>query len=73
MGQKVNPLGIRLGITRYWTSRWYAGKPRITAARAAGVPIRAIQLANSSGNRRIVTPWIANPAAASSVNHSLGA
>jgi small subunit ribosomal protein S3 len=26
MGQKVNPLGIRLGITRDWTSRWYAGK-----------------------------------------------
>ena len=26
MGQKVNPLGIRLGITRDWSSRWYAGK-----------------------------------------------
>jgi small subunit ribosomal protein S3 len=26
MGQKVNPLGVRLGITRDWTSRWYAGK-----------------------------------------------
>ena len=26
MGQKVNPLGMRLGITRDWTSRWYAGK-----------------------------------------------
>lgn len=26
MGQKVNPIGIRLGITREWTSRWYAGK-----------------------------------------------
>src|ERR1700740_2297389 len=26
MGQKANPLGIRLGITRDWTSRWYAGK-----------------------------------------------
>jgi small subunit ribosomal protein S3 len=24
MGQKVNPLGIRLGITRDWTSKWYA-------------------------------------------------
>ncbi len=24
MGQKVNPIGIRLGITREWTSRWYA-------------------------------------------------
>ena len=26
MGQKVNPLGIRLGITRDWTSKWYADK-----------------------------------------------
>ena len=24
MGQKVNPIGIRLGITRDWTSSWYA-------------------------------------------------
>lgn len=26
MGQKVNPFGIRLGITRDWMSKWYAGK-----------------------------------------------
>jgi small subunit ribosomal protein S3 len=26
MGQKVNPIGIRLGITRDWTSKWYAVK-----------------------------------------------
>ncbi|MGD9596940.1 MAG: 30S ribosomal protein S3 [Steroidobacteraceae bacterium] len=26
MGQKVNPVGIRLGITRDWSSKWYAGK-----------------------------------------------
>jgi small subunit ribosomal protein S3 len=24
MGQKVNPIGMRLGITRDWTSKWYA-------------------------------------------------
>ncbi len=24
MGQKVNPIGIRLGITREWASKWYA-------------------------------------------------
>ncbi len=24
MGQKVNPIGLRLGITRTWTSRWYS-------------------------------------------------
>lgn len=26
MGQKVNPIGLRLGITRSWESIWYAGK-----------------------------------------------
>ncbi len=24
MGQKVNPIGLRLGINRIWDSRWYA-------------------------------------------------
>jgi len=24
VGQKVNPIGLRLGINRTWTSRWYA-------------------------------------------------
>lgn len=26
MGQKVNPIGFRVGITRTWGSRWYAKK-----------------------------------------------
>lgn len=26
MGQKVNPVGIRLGIIKDWNSKWYAGK-----------------------------------------------
>ncbi len=26
MGQKVNPIGLRLGINRTWDSRWYASK-----------------------------------------------
>ncbi|NHK27329.1 30S ribosomal protein S3 [Parvularcula flava] len=26
MGQKVNPIGLRLGINRTWDSRWYADK-----------------------------------------------
>ena len=24
MGQKVNPIGLRIGINRTWDSRWYA-------------------------------------------------
>src|SRR5579863_9826683 len=26
MGQKTNPVGIRLGINKTWTSNWYAEK-----------------------------------------------
>ena len=25
MGQKVNPIGLRLGINRNWDSRWFPG------------------------------------------------
>jgi small subunit ribosomal protein S3 len=31
MGQKVNPYGIRLGITRDWMSKWYASKKQFPA------------------------------------------
>ncbi|MEJ2023819.1 MAG: 30S ribosomal protein S3, partial [Deltaproteobacteria bacterium] len=26
MGQKVNPIGFRLGVNRDWDSRWFALK-----------------------------------------------
>ena len=26
MGQKINPIGLRLGIVRGWESSWYGGK-----------------------------------------------
>lgn len=28
MGQKVNPISFRIGITENWRSRWYAGKKK---------------------------------------------
>ena len=30
MGQKVNPIGLRLGINRNWESRWFPAKERAT-------------------------------------------
>lgn len=30
MGQKVNPIGLRIGIIRDWQSRWYAEKDYAT-------------------------------------------
>ncbi|MBU0756016.1 MAG: KH domain-containing protein, partial [Planctomycetes bacterium] len=31
MGQKVNPLGFRIGIIEEWRSRWYANKKEFSA------------------------------------------
>ncbi|MBX9585664.1 MAG: 30S ribosomal protein S3 [Gammaproteobacteria bacterium] len=31
MGQKVNPIGMRLGITQEWTSTWYADRGNYAA------------------------------------------
>ncbi|QMU56523.1 MAG: 30S ribosomal protein S3 [Candidatus Mycalebacterium zealandia] len=30
MGQKVNPIGLRIGITKTWDSKWYAEKRSFT-------------------------------------------
>jgi small subunit ribosomal protein S3 len=30
MGQKINPIGFRMGISRDWTARWYAGTKSYT-------------------------------------------
>ncbi|QWB96018.1 30S ribosomal protein S3 [Mycoplasmatota bacterium] len=31
MGQKVNPVGMRVGVIRNWDSRWYADKSKVPA------------------------------------------
>lgn len=31
MGQKVNPIGLRIGIIRDWDSKWYASKNEVPA------------------------------------------
>ena len=31
MGQKVNPVGLRVGINRTWDSRWFAGRASTAA------------------------------------------
>ena len=29
MGQKVNPIGLRLGINKTWKSKWYVESTRL--------------------------------------------
>jgi small subunit ribosomal protein S3 len=54
MGQKVNPIGIRLGITRDWVSKWYAGKKQFPAHVQTDFRVRAFlrkRLAEASVSR----------------------
>jgi small subunit ribosomal protein S3 len=41
MGQKVNPIGLRLGINRTWDSRWYANSGEYGKLLHEDVAIRA--------------------------------
>jgi small subunit ribosomal protein S3 len=40
MGQKVHPIGIRLGITKDWNARWYAGSKNYADFLVSDVAIR---------------------------------
>jgi small subunit ribosomal protein S3 len=48
MGHKVNPIGIRLGITRDWASKWYADSRTFPAYLHADFQIRAFLKARLS-------------------------
>ena len=40
MGQKVNPIGIRLGIVKDWSSRWYASAHNFADTLCADIKVR---------------------------------
>lgn len=40
MGQKVNPVGIRLGIVKEWSSRWYAPSKEFSDTLCADIKVR---------------------------------
>lgn len=40
MGQKVNPVGIRLGIVKDWSSRWYASSKEFPDTLCADIKVR---------------------------------
>ena len=42
MGQKVSPIGLRIGITKNWDSKWYAGKQKYRDLFHEDVKIREI-------------------------------
>ena len=66
MGQKVNPRGIRLGITTNWTSKWYADKKdyadrlnddlrvrQLLEERLKGASVSRIQIERPARNAKI--------------------
>ena len=53
MGQKVNPIGIRLGITQDWKSKWYANSRDYAKYLNADLRVREFlmkKLKNASGS-----------------------
>ena len=73
MGQKVMPIGLRLGITENWRSRWYAGKdyaqtlakrpedPRVPRPSVSAAPRSARSTSSARATRPIVELWTARP------------
>jgi small subunit ribosomal protein S3 len=66
MGQKVNPIGIRLGIVKDWTSKWYADSKdyannlyidlkvrEFLKKKLAGASVSNIQIERPANNARI--------------------
>src|ERR1700743_2761261 len=46
MGQKINPIGLRLGVNRTWDSRWFAGKNEYGKLLHEDMRIREVLLKN---------------------------
>jgi len=57
MGQKVNPIGLRLGVNRTWDSRWYAGAGEYASLLHEDLKIRKFlknRLKNASVSKIII-------------------
>src|SRR3990172_805697 len=64
MGQKVNPIGLRLGINRTWDSRWFADKD-YAAKLLQDIKLRAhvFETMKQAGVARVVIERAANKTA----------
>jgi len=57
MGQKINPTGFRLAVTRSWSSRWYANNRDFAGMLAEDVEVRELlkkRLKNASVARILI-------------------
>ncbi len=72
MGQKIHPIGLRLGITENWRSRWYQGKGysetlasdlkirEFLAKRLRRAAVSRVEI-ERKGDKTIVEIWTARP------------
>ena len=57
MGQKINPTGFRLPVTRNWTSRWYAVGREFSRTLGEDLAVRSFlqkKLRNASVSRILI-------------------
>jgi small subunit ribosomal protein S3 len=57
MGQKINPIGLRLGVNRTWESRWYAGAGEYAKLLHEDIKIRKMlkqRLKNASVSKIVI-------------------
>jgi small subunit ribosomal protein S3 len=57
MGQKINPIGFRLAVTRNWASRWYASEKDFGGLLASDIRVREYlkkKLKNASVGRVVI-------------------
>src|SRR4051812_4766327 len=57
MGQKINPIGFRLAVTRNWSSRWYANNKTFAPMLAEDIKVRDFlkkKLAHASVGRVLI-------------------
>ena len=56
MGQKVNPIGLRLGVNRTWDSRWYANDANYSALLHEDIKLRnhLLEKLSQAGISRVV-------------------
>lgn len=60
MGQKVSPVGLRIGITRDWNSRWYANDNDFASLLHEDIKIREFLYAKLKSDEELKTANIAN-------------
>ncbi|MCD7839353.1 MAG: 30S ribosomal protein S3 [Erysipelotrichaceae bacterium] len=60
MGQKVSPVGLRIGITRDWNSRWYANDNDFASLLHEDIKIREFLYAKLKSDDELKTANIAN-------------